>query len=74
MCAKAPSFFNCLGKAVVIVQSNANFGSIVEPKTNGVMTEEVAAFDPATPFPSFWSPSAIPGISAANCPSSDWAI
>ena len=30
MCAKAPSFFDCLGKAVVIVQSNANFGSIVE--------------------------------------------
>jgi hypothetical protein len=49
MCAKAPSFFNCLGKAVVIVQSNANFGSIVEPKcaTNGVMAEEAtAAFDP----------------------------
>jgi hypothetical protein len=69
MCAKAPSFFNCLGKAVVSVQSNANFGSIVEPKcaTNGVMAEEVAAFDPATPVPSFWSPSAIPGISNGAC-------
>src|SRR5262245_34434353 len=48
MCARAPTFFDCLGKAVAIVQSNANFGSITEPKsaTNGVMTEEAsAAFD-----------------------------
>jgi len=45
MCAKAPSFFDCLGKAVVIVQSNANFGNIVEPKcaTNGVIAEQAAA-------------------------------
>jgi Flp pilus assembly protein TadG len=49
MCTKAPSFFDCLGKAVVIAQSNVNFGSIVEPKcaTRGVMAEAVAAaFDP----------------------------
>jgi Flp pilus assembly protein TadG len=48
MCTRAPSFFDCLGKAVVIVQSNANFGNITEPKcaTNGVITEEAtAAFD-----------------------------
>lgn len=45
MCARAPSFFDCLGKAVVIVQSNANFGNISEPKcaTNGVMAEEASA-------------------------------
>ena len=45
MCAKAPSFFDCLGKAIVIVQSNANFGNIVEPKcaTNGVIAEQGAA-------------------------------
>ena len=45
MCAKAPSFFDCLGKVVVIVQSNANFGNIVEPKcaTNGVIAEQGAA-------------------------------
>jgi Flp pilus assembly protein TadG len=45
MCARAPSFFDCLGKAVVIVQSNANFGNISEPKcaTNGVMAEDASA-------------------------------
>lgn len=45
MCARAPSFFDCLGKAIVIVQSNANFGNISEPKcaTNGVMAEEASA-------------------------------
>jgi hypothetical protein len=45
MCARAPSFFDCLGKAVVIVQSNANFGNISEPKcaTNGVLAEEACA-------------------------------
>jgi Flp pilus assembly protein TadG len=45
MCAKAPTFFDCEGKAVVIVQSNANFGGIVQPKcaTNGVIADQSAA-------------------------------
>ena len=31
LCAAAPTFLDCNSKAVVIVQSNANFGSISEP-------------------------------------------
>jgi Flp pilus assembly protein TadG len=48
MCDKAPTFLDCQGKAVVIVQSNANFGSISEPScaTNGTMlTDAGAAFN-----------------------------
>jgi Flp pilus assembly protein TadG len=45
LCAKAPTFFDCSAKAVVIVQSNANFGGIVEPKcaNNGIMIDQSAA-------------------------------
>ena len=45
MCKKAPPFFDCEGKAVVIVQSNANFGNIVEPKcaTNGTLIDQSSA-------------------------------
>jgi Flp pilus assembly protein TadG len=45
MCAKAPTFFDCANKAVVIVQSNASFGGIVEPKcaTNGVLVNQASA-------------------------------
>jgi Flp pilus assembly protein TadG len=44
MCAIAPTFLDC-NKVVVIVQSNASFGGIVEPKcaTNGVMVDQTAA-------------------------------
>jgi hypothetical protein len=42
---RAPSFLDCLGDAVVIVQSNANVDGIVEPKcaTNGVLAEAATA-------------------------------
>ena len=44
MCALAPSFLDC-NKVVVIVQSTASFGGIVEPKcaTNGVVVDQSAA-------------------------------
>lgn len=44
LCAMAPTFLDC-NKMVVIVQSTANFGGIVEPKcaTNGVMVDQSAA-------------------------------
>jgi Flp pilus assembly protein TadG len=44
LCALAPHFLNC-NKVVVIVQSSASFGGIVEPKcaTNGVMVDQSAA-------------------------------
>ncbi len=48
LCAKAPTFFDCSSKAVVIVQSNANFGSITEPNctSNGNLIDQgAAAFD-----------------------------
>ena len=44
LCAKAPTFLDC-DKAVVLVQSNASFGGIVEPKcaSNGVVIDQSAA-------------------------------
>jgi Flp pilus assembly protein TadG len=44
LCALAPTFIDCT-KVVVIVQSNASFGGIVEPQcaTNGVMVDQTAA-------------------------------
>jgi Flp pilus assembly protein TadG len=48
MCDRAPTFFNCLSKAVVIIQSNANFGNISQPTctNNGTMiNQNQAAFD-----------------------------
>ena len=48
LCDKAPTFLDCNTKAVVLVQSNASFGGIVEPKcaTNGaVINETTAGFD-----------------------------
>jgi Flp pilus assembly protein TadG len=45
VCAKAPIFLDCNSKAVVIVQSNANFASIVEPQcaNNGTIIDQAAA-------------------------------
>jgi hypothetical protein len=42
--ASAPTFLDC-NKVVVLVQSNANFGGIVEPQcaTNGVIVDQTAA-------------------------------
>ena len=61
-------------RCVVIVQSNANFGGIVEPNcaTNGVMINDSPPppSTPARPAPSCSSPSATPGTSAASCRSS----
>jgi Flp pilus assembly protein TadG len=48
LCAAAPTFLDCNSKAVVIVQSNANFGSISEPSctNNGnVINDSSAAFN-----------------------------
>jgi len=48
LCDRAPTFLDCQSKAVVIVQSNANFSGISEPNcaTNGSMIEDaVAPFD-----------------------------
>ena len=48
LCAGAPTFLDCNSKAVVIVQSNANFGSISEPSctNNGnVINDSSAAFN-----------------------------
>lgn len=44
LCAIAPTFLDC-NKVVVLVQSNASFGGIVEPRcaTNGVMVDQTAA-------------------------------
>ena len=44
LCAVAPTFLDC-NKMVVLVQSNASFGGIVEPTcaTNGVMLDQSAA-------------------------------
>ena len=67
MCARAPSFFDCLGKGVVIVQSNANFGNISEPKcaTNDVMAEEASAA---------FSAGDASSVMLVTAPSSIWAI
>lgn len=49
MCDRAPTFLDCQSKAVVIVQSNANFTGISEPScaSNGAMIEDAAAaFNP----------------------------
>ena len=73
MCAKAPTFLDCNSKAVVIVQSNANFGGIVEPScaTNGAMIDKPPPpSTPARPARWSWSRSATPGSSAASCRSS----
>jgi Flp pilus assembly protein TadG len=45
VCAKAPIFLDCNSKAVVIVQSNANFASITEPQcaNNGNIISEASA-------------------------------
>jgi Flp pilus assembly protein TadG len=45
LCAKAPTFFNCSSKAVVIVQSNSNFAGINEPTcaNNGTMIDQGTA-------------------------------
>jgi Flp pilus assembly protein TadG len=48
LCAKAPAFLECNDKVVVIVQSNANFSGIAEPKcsNNGVMVaDSMAGFE-----------------------------
>jgi Flp pilus assembly protein TadG len=44
LCASAPTFLDC-NKVVVLVQSNANFGSIAAPQcaTNGVIIDQSAA-------------------------------
>ena len=41
LCAKAPTFLDCSSKVVVIVQSNASFGGIVEPScaSNGIIDQ-----------------------------------
>jgi Flp pilus assembly protein TadG len=45
LCARAPTFLKCNDKAIVIVQSNANFSGISEPNcvTNGTMITDAAA-------------------------------
>ena len=58
MCARAACFFDCLGKAAAIVQSNANFGSITKPQG---ATNRCQAKKPAPP-PQPWRSSATPGI------------
>ena len=48
LCSYVPMFLDCESKAVIIVQSNANFGSITQPScaTNGVLTNDAtASFD-----------------------------
>ena len=48
LCSKAPTFLNCAGKVVVIVQSNASFGGITKPTcaVNGTLiNQSAAAFD-----------------------------
>jgi Flp pilus assembly protein TadG len=48
LCAKAPTFLDCDSKAVVIVQNNANFSGIAEPKcsNNGILVpDSTAGFD-----------------------------
>jgi Flp pilus assembly protein TadG len=48
MCDRAPTFFDCQAKAVVIVQNNANFSGISEPSctNNGsIINESNAAFN-----------------------------
>jgi hypothetical protein len=48
LCERAPTFLKCNDKAIVIVQSNANFSGIHEPNcvTNGTMiTDAAAGFD-----------------------------
>jgi Flp pilus assembly protein TadG len=48
VCAKAPTFSNCTSKAVVIVQSNANFNGISAPScaNDGTMiSQSSATFD-----------------------------
>jgi Flp pilus assembly protein TadG len=44
LCAKAPAFIDCT-KAIVLMQSNANFGGITEPKctNNGTMIDQASA-------------------------------
>lgn len=45
LCSKAPTFLNCSGKAVVIVQANTSFGGITKPNcsVNGSMINQSAA-------------------------------
>lgn len=45
MCAKAATFPDCESKAIVIVQSNASFGTIAEPScaSNGTLLDQSAA-------------------------------
>ena len=45
LCDRAPTFLDCQSKAVVIVQSNANFSGISEPScaSNGTMINDAAA-------------------------------
>jgi Flp pilus assembly protein TadG len=48
LCAAAPTFLDCSNKAVVIVQSNANFSGITEPNctSNGnIISDSSAAFN-----------------------------
>jgi Flp pilus assembly protein TadG len=48
LCAAVPSFSDCASKAIVIVQSNANFSSISQPSCtdNGsLINDNAAAFD-----------------------------
>lgn len=48
MCDKAPNFFDCQSKAVVIVQNTANFSGISEPSctSNGsIITDSSAGFN-----------------------------
>lgn len=47
LCAAAPSFLDCNGKAVVIVQSNANFSGISQPSCTSdgnIISDGSAAF------------------------------
>jgi Flp pilus assembly protein TadG len=51
LCAAAPTFLDCNSKAVVIVQSNANFAGISEPAcANGgsLVSDGAAAFNPGS--------------------------
>jgi Flp pilus assembly protein TadG len=51
MCALAPTFTDCMSKAVVIVQSNANFASISEPSCasgGSLIGDGSAAFNPGS--------------------------
>lgn len=45
MCSKAPTFMDCLNRAVVMVQSSSTFAGIVEPscQSNGTLVDQTTA-------------------------------